>query len=587
MQGMDKNFRKPLAYSYVALAFGLSLFTLYLCYAIQWRGPFRDLWEFIGLIQDQLSGHWDFNALIEPYGGIHRIFFPKLLFYLDYRFASGSNFLSMSVTIILHITVCALFLRHVVTLPNSNREDRLWLAATTLLFWFSTTQIYNLIYISDNQVVIGNSLSIFSAALFCLYLQHKKTITLVAMNLLIVLACLSHGSSLMIWPAIIVVMFLSRQPVKTILAQAGMAAIFFGLYVSGHDPLDPSSAHLSLGQKSTIALYNTATHLVGILRYIGLHLGSPTSREFPNLAIVISYLSILYVMHIAYRVYKKKWQLNHSEILWITLACYGIFIAVITAYGRQIYPNSALTDRYQTLVMTYWAAWMALLYVDIKQHKPALVFIMPIFSLLLLLPYQYRNAEDMAWLSSRVTIAHTAAIVGITDIDSVAATLSHPLLMNKKNLVARYNDFFRDNKLAYFSEEAAQYFLNGQDNTIFPQDIEINQPCSGGNLEIQQLHTETDNNLPGERLKFTADISTHQQTTPEYLLVMDSQRKIVGLGRQHRLKGELLPPAFRHEETQQWIGFIYSHGEIAYPLTFLAKSTEGYCKLFTETTLQM
>jgi hypothetical protein len=64
MHKLSKIFQTSFLYGFAALAVSLTLFTLYLCFAIEWRGPFRDLWEFIGLIQDQLNGHWDFNALI-------------------------------------------------------------------------------------------------------------------------------------------------------------------------------------------------------------------------------------------------------------------------------------------------------------------------------------------------------------------------------------------------------------------------------------------------------------------------------------------------------------------------------------------
>src|SRR5690606_1730938 len=130
----------------------------------------------------------------------------------------------------------------------------------------------------------------------------------------------------------------------------------------------------------------------------------------------------------------EKKKLNTSEIFWLTLACYVFFIAFITAYGRQIYPNSALTDRYQTLVMTYWISLLILLYVDLKNNASFLKLTPAFLALALLFPHQLNSATEMAWLSSRVNRAHTAATVGITDIQTMAATLSHPLLMDKKNL---------------------------------------------------------------------------------------------------------------------------------------------------------
>jgi len=588
MQTLNKTFQTSLLYGFATLAGCLTLFTLYLCFAIEWRGPFRDLWEFVGLIQEQLNGHWDLDALIEPYGGIHRIMVPRLLFYLDYRFAAGSNLLALSVTVLLHVTTSYLLIRSVLKFSMFSINDRIWIISIILLYFFSTTQIYNLIYISDNQVVIGNSLSVFSAAIFCFYLQKEKSCYLYLSNIIMIIACLSHSSSLMIWPATIVIMILLKKPGKEIIIQLAAIVIVLGLYVSGHDPLDTSGVVVPLWKKLIVALYNVVAHVDGILRYIGLHLSSPTSRHYPVSGIMVSYVSIAYLLSIIYRIYKKRWQPKNGELFWITLALYGFFIAVITAYGRQIYPNSALTDRYQTLVMTYWAALMILIYVDIKRSNPSLVLITPVMSLILLLPYQYKNAEEMAWLSTRVTTAHTAAITGITDIDTIAATLSHPLLMDKKNLVEVYNDYFRKNKLSYFSDDIAYYFLDENVGKPFPETINLSENCNGSLLFVEKISSASSNKDAGaQSYKIIGQGYTDNNAATENVLVMDGQRKIIGLARNFRPKGEFFPLALRDSQTQQWIGFIHTQGELIYPITFLAKGKNGYCSLFSKTTLEM
>jgi hypothetical protein len=570
---MQTIVQRLLLLCYCLLAGCLTLFTLYLCYAIEWRGPFRDLWEFMGIIEGDFNGRWDIQALIAPYGGIHRILIPKLLFCLDYRFAAGSNLLALSVTLLLHIAACGLLIYKILPGRGFTRADTLLLLASILLFFFSSTQIYNLVYISDNQVVISNSLAVLAAFIFCRYLYSNKTACLYIANILVVLACLSHASGLMMWPAIIVILLVLGKEKKVIFGQIIAACLLLALYVSGHDPLQDSTAPLPLWNKLLNLFVTIAVNASGILRYIGLHLSSPTSREYPLAGMIITYLSIGYLLTVAYRIYTKRWQPQHSEIFFLTIACYGVFIAVITAYGRQIYPNSALTDRYQTLVMSYWAAMMILLYCDLKKHWPALRFITAAFTLSLLLPYQYKNAEAMAWLSSRVNIAHTAAIVGITDIDVVAATLSHPLLMDKKNLVAKYNGFLRDNKLGYFSESAAEYFLPAHEAIIFSPLIESNARCQGQLLAIEKISQGN--------YKFTARAYTDAQAGMEHIIVLDSKHKVVGLGRNHRQKGEFLPLMLRDREKEQWTGFIRPLSAGDYPLTFIAKDAAGYCQLFS------
>ena len=559
-------------YSYSLLAIALTLFSFYLCYAIEWRGPFRDLWEFVGIIAQQFNGNWPFNELIQPYGGIHRILLPKLLFYLDFRYAAGSNLLALSVTLALHISAAGLFIYRLFDEALFKTQDRQWLVAMTLLFFFSTTQIYNLIYISDNQVVIGNSLSVFCAAVFCYYLQNKQALYLCLANLLLVLACLSHASALMMWPASIVVMCVLRDKPLMIALQIALATLLLGLYVSGYDPLDNTDITLPLWQQLANTLFSLLANVGNLLRYIGLHLSSPTSRDYPLTGIVISYLSIIYLVTITWRIYNKRWLTTTCDRFCLTLASYGVFIAIITACGRQIYPNSALTDRYQTLVMTYWAAMMILWYVDLQKLKPALTFLPPLLSLLLLLPYQYQNAEEMAWLSSRVNNAHTAATVGITEMDTIAATLSHPLLMDKKNLVAAHNDFLRDNRLGYFGDKESEYFLNKNSPAVLTGAPAVDNNCRGQLVSLETInHTD---------YKFIARADIDGMAV-DTLLVIDAQQQIIGLARNHRKRGEFLPLALRNQQQQELRGFIHSAQELNFPLTFISKKNNTYCRLFS------
>jgi hypothetical protein len=575
---MHDSLRRLLLFSYLLLAICLALSTVYLCYAIEWRGPFRDLWEFIALIRQQLAGQWDFASLIEPYGGIHRIFLPRLLFYLDYRFASGSNLFALSVTLAIHLCACGLLINSVrlVSPGQGSAQGRLWLVATILLFFFSTTQIYNLIYISDNQVVIGNSLAVLVAWMFCIYLEKYQVRTLFITNGIALLACLSHGSSLMVWPAMALMMLVCHAPKRDFVLQFVLVCAALLLYVSGHDPLDHTEITTPLWQRGLAALFNIATHPGSVLRYISLHLSSPTSRDHPDAGAAITVLSLLYLMNVSVRVYEQRWRTSRSEQFWLTLAWYGFFIAIITAFGRQIYPNSALTDRYQTLVMTYWAALLCLLFVDLKRHAPAWSLLPPALTLVLLLPYQYKNAEEMAWLSSRVSIAHTAATTGITSMNTIAATLSHPLLMDKKNLVAAHNDYFREHRLAYFSDGIASWFT--LPDRVFDASVDTNIHCKGNLDSAEALVTGNGNSQI--RLDGHAYLESTQHALTE-LLVVDAQHHVIGLGRAHRAKGEFLPLSWRDAANSQWIGFINTKAPLEFPLELIAKTSTGYCSLLT------
>lgn len=559
---------------YILLAASLAFFTIYLCYALEWRGPFRDLWEFVGLLQQQLNGQWDRDALLEPYGGIHRIALPKLLFYLDYRYASGSNLLALTVTLALHILGSVLFIRSIIKNEILTANDKWLLAATVVLFFASTTQIYNLIYISDNQVPISNTFALLALFSFSIYLSEKEKSGarwLCIGNALVLIACLSHSSSLMTLPAMIIIMWLSGTSFRHLAIQSLFSIAILLLYISGYDPLDTAAGEsMTLLQKASGAIGNLLMNMQGILRYIGLYLASPASREWPLAGIALGYISISYVASLGWRMYQKRWVPTQVETFWMCVAIYIICVAIITACGRQVYPNSALTDRYQTLVMTYWAALFLLLYTDLKQRKLVPELLVPLCALLLLLPHQQKNAEEMAWLGSRVTIAHTAATVGITNIDVIAATLSHPLLMDNKNLVDKHNDFLRQERLGYFSDESAFYFLAGTPER-FSAPINRNQHCSGKLTSIEIL-----SNHPAQ-YRLRGDARLENGDLPSHILVLDRQEMVIGLGKPHREKNQW--------RAHEWIGFINADAPLQLPLTIIGKQDSAYCSLLEITTL--
>lgn len=577
---------------YLLLAVLLCLFTIYLCYEVIWQGPFRDLWEFIGIIetlfqwQELASIQWPWQELIQPYGGIHRIFFPKLLFYLDYRFFNGTNIFPLTLTLSLHITACFLFCRSIYKQPTTNLYERWILYATCLLFFFSTTQIYNLIYISDNQVPLSNSFSVLALWFFYRYQAAEKTYHskyLYISNILIIIASLNHSSGLMAWPALLIMMCLLRNPKKELAIQIGLMGIWFWFYLYGLQQTDSHSVETSRSLINTLLhpFISALLNAPGILKYIGLHLSSPTGKLSPLVAIIISYTSIVYLLSLWSRVYFQNRAQSDSQndtkinIFWLSLTSYIFCISLVTAYGRQIYPGSALTDRYQTLIMTYWAALFLLLYFDMrKKSTTASAIIIPLLCCLFLVPHQYRAAKEMAWLSSRVQQAHSAAMVNITDMKTISATLSHPLLKDNKNMVAKHQRFLKENTLGFYQHEHAQQFSKPFKGKI------IHTECPS---QIQSIQPMTE----AGQYKILGHSTTTNQANNEFLFV-DNQSIVIGLARRHRLKENFLPLSYPQRQ-QPWIGFINNpikSQPIHSPIRLLAKQGDQYCEALIINSLQ-
>jgi hypothetical protein len=493
-------------------------------------------------------------ALVEPYGGIHRIFFPRLLFIADYRFFSGMNIFPMTVTIVMHLIAALLIIRNINRQQDSQPADRWVTAGIVLMCFFSAGQIYNLIYISDNQVPMGNSLAILAGILFFRDWQLRTSarpghgnLWLECANITVVLAGLCHSSSLMIWPAMLVMMLVNRYPAKIILTQSGLFAVLLLIYVSGYDPLDQGKEPVPVLNAMLGPILGLVMNLGGIIKYIGLYLSSPLSRSFAHAGMLLSALSIVYLLINTWRSGRSPQVARPALFICLLLMWYILFVAGITAHGRQIYPNSAFTDRYQTLVMVYWAACFAMLFYDLKNLRPSLGLVSPLLLTAATLFHYPTGATEMGWLSSRVRMAHTAAINNINDIRSVAGTLSHPLLMNNRNLVAEHHRFLKEHQLGYFNTPESQLL-----DTLLDPPAGQSVTCE---LSLQKV------NQGQGFYKLTGEFTGFH---PDSVLVTDKNRLVIGIGRSFREKGDILP-AFR-QNTLPWTGYINIQSPVQFPL---------------------
>ena len=435
-------------YALAALCF--TVFSLYLTLILHWQGAFRDLWEFVDDIEQQFSGTWSTAYLLDAYGGAHRIFLPKLLFFADYYWFGGRNDLATVVALLCQISYGLLIWRATRS-PLLPHNERIIFTSLFVLALFSATQVSNFLYAMDVQWYMSNLLGIIS--LYTLAFCKKSTQKWLLVIFFGTAAALCNFTGMMplLIAALTLILQRNRQPIHFCLLFIIGAICFF--YV--HNDKNSTHVVISALQHSNdikLSLGIISNTLVDMAIYVPRYLSSPLSREWPIAGYALAITGISMTTYYWLRFYLHQHTLSHWQKLCLYLSTGIIISAIFTAFGRVIYPNSATAERYQTLVLPWLPSLFCLAWIDLRalRHNAIFLVIGTLIFSCYLLPSQLSSAKSMVVLSSRVQQAHTAARAGVLEPPYILATLSHPLIKNKINSVKDNDAFLRSHILGYF-----------------------------------------------------------------------------------------------------------------------------------------
>lgn len=436
-----------------SLAIGVAIFSLYLTITLYWQGPFRDLWEFVDDIEQQFQGQWPMHYLLEAYGGAHRIFLPKLIFFADYYWLGGRNHLTIITSLLCQLAYLGVIIIHLREQASFSNSERIITAACFALALFSTTQVNNFLYAMDVQWYMSNIFGL--ASLGILASQPRLPSQWFGVLLFGIAAALCNFTGLMALPVAALVLLLSRSPMPLRWPLIFAIAALCLLYVA-HEKNHQQIVFSSLKQSDNwlTSAYIVIDTLSKMAPYLLRYLSSPLSRDWPVTGSALSVVGLGILGYYWIALFRSD-SLSRWQRLCLYIATYIAASAVFTAFGRIIYPNSATAERYQTLVLPWLPALFGLTWPDWQRwrHATALLLLWLIVFGCYLLPTQLVSARDMALLSHRVNLAHTAARAGVLDPPYISSTLSHPLIKNGINSVKDNDNFLRSHQLGYFRQQ--------------------------------------------------------------------------------------------------------------------------------------
>ncbi|HSC76131.1 MAG TPA: hypothetical protein VLB90_07845 [Pseudomonadales bacterium] len=530
----------------------LALFSIYLTFILQWQGPFRDLWEFVDDIERQFQGEWSWSYLLEAYGGAHRIFLPKLLFFADYYWLGGRNWLTITTALSCQFAYLFLIIRVLRQQSLLSTTERTILTASFALALFSTTQINNFLYAMDVQWYMSNLFGLLSLYALAQSLHAPRrwlTILLFGGT-----ATLCNFTGLMVLPVAALVLLTSKKPEKLHWPLVLFIATICWLYVS-HEKNSEQFIFSALRRSDNwqTSLYIVFDTLQKIIPYMLRYLASPLSREWQLAGYVLSVTGIAITLYYWIKHLRDISSLSNWQRLCLYLSTCIIASAFFTAFGRIIYPNSATAERYQTLVLPWLPALFGLIWIDARQSRyniATLLMWTAIFGCYLL-PTQTVSARDMVMLSQRVNLAHTAARAGVLEPPYILATLSYPLIKNGINSVKDNDVFLRSNNLGYF-RKLPQFALDAK------PDISATLPICSGYASMLFDEDASSWIVDGQLLadgKASSDIALLQNGS------------VVGIGTSVGADDSLLPTIWQPAESSHFRAFVHAnHLQASEPL---------------------
>lgn len=544
--------------------------TLLGVYQLSWSGPFRDIWEFIGNIQQQRAGHWSLDYLLDAYGGAHRILLPKIVFWADYQYFYGSNLLTTALSLLCQLVSLCLCWQLWRSTALSG-ELRLLLLAGMIAALFHAGQLFNFLYAMDVQWFMANTFALIALALSTQVGSWGKYW---AALVFAILASLCNFTGLMavllIWFA---TCFLNRQRIRSI--NGGVFAAVVAAYVLWYVKTGKSSENFILArffnsENIEQLIFITVDTLTSLAPFTLKMLSNPLSRDWPTLACALAFTSILFLIQQTWRLRRTGNHAQRTAVLW----CWYIILGCcFTALGRIFYPNSATAERYLTLTLPYTVLIISLIIQQFRaqQLQTALAVICLPGALYFYSASSVDSLEKMTITSQQQHIAQAAARTDILDLNQVRGTLSFPMAAKGHNAVAEFNAWLAQQNLAYFYAAPFYHLHDNWEKVTERWPVAQQQRCNGGIHQQQRISD----------LKLRIEGQLRHNNLPIYHLLFSDGQQIVGFAYNRQPSATWLP--WRDDRLDEWsfVGFINAKPSAA-PYQVLGMSKRGQPLCYAE-----
>ncbi|HLT64103.1 MAG TPA: hypothetical protein VKZ92_06225 [Pseudohongiella sp.] len=420
--------------------------------------PFWDSWPgTLGFYLDHLQGRY---SIWWAQHNEHRIVLARLLFWLDFKLASGSGILLLSshlLLMMLAVYVFFLFSRRLLVLPAEQQKRADLICLSLLTIWlFRWIQSENIVWTFQSQFFMAQTIP-----LLALYLLARASVQpgrkrwFVAACVAGVAATGTMANGVITLPLMLVYLLLTRQSWQRLAVLLLLTVVMLALYF--HNYWSPPS-HGSV-------LTTIREQPVELAHYVLLYLGTPffyllNGSNASRLAVLASVFMAIVTFAVLFRCITGLWknpeqsEQQKHDLMWkLALVLFIAYIAgtaLGTGGGRLVFGlYQAVTLRYTTPALMAWAAVFLLLAPYIyRRWSTWRLGLLPL-AVVVLLPMINKQADALIPQDGtrfERSLAALALELLIRDEERISAVyeLSNPFLDLSERARRRQLSFFKD-----------------------------------------------------------------------------------------------------------------------------------------------
>jgi hypothetical protein len=500
-----------------------------------WPGPTQDSWHFIAALKKFNRGEGIFRELLQPHGG-HRIFFPKLLYLIEYTQFQGRNVFLVACSVALQTATATLLIRATWKERRALPRSALcFLTCLPIAFLFSATQITN--FVQAYNLCWPISCFAMTASLLALVRAHAArvrgargaaTAGWLGLGLSAAVVCTySVGSGPLVWPSLLLVGIALRLPLRGILLLAVVGALIGGAYFIDYGKVRGPSPALLLERA------------IPSFAWVAAFLGESLERNHRALGLVQGAAGGLAAMALLTRAVVKRPLLRPLEAVYLGIAFYTLGTGFVVALARMGLGGSLWAAmRYQTTVLLFWLSLIALATCrvagDSARQRGARVLLITVvlaWTSAVLVPAHLREARRIAAFAEDVRGANLAMVVGI-EHPPTYQTLLGLGGCHGRNCVALHGPFLREHAMGAFAYDTGRFLGMRIGKELV---VSETHACPGEVDSVENLADPMP--LGPQRGARLAGHMREPDRAPAAILVSDEAGRVIGLGARARSSG--------------------------------------------------
>lgn len=477
-----------------------------------------DEWNIVSLIH-KVADHSLKISDLYTLNNQHRHIFTRILYILDYKFFRWNEFTLLLFNFFVQFLLLIWIFLKTKTFDFAAREKN-WLLIPIFSLLLFSPQVAEIWYSSYLTSFPLGALFIFLTVFSLTYSARNKSSLLLTL-LLALFSSATLFNGLLVWPIIILMLFLGGASWRLISCYVLTGAVVIYTYVQGVDfKFSPNDGNV------LSAIYS---HIIFFITFIGAIFGKNVTyaKDFGIVGIILYSLCSYFI----WKMHLPKEQLR-KLLPWFGISFFTIGSGILASLGRSDVIYEAITSRYIETEVFFWIALIVLSYYLIHKNwnyiynKKLLYLVLVLVALIFITGY-HSAANDKIVGGKIVQQAINLESLAVSNNSFIInADSNFETLSTTPQQIIPSLDFVRENKLLLFNQNKADQNLG---KSIYQYKISAEKlPATFNAIKSSNQHLELQKYNFSPALKISGSVKSTNKIDKIYMT--DSKGKIVGIG---------------------------------------------------------